>query len=482
MTRLVAVILLPFVVILNTGLVAVNAMVGAAVWLVEQVARVAPERWPTTALVMNAVSRLRGRAASGIKASLQLMSAAVNAVRGRPIDMQPGELLSGTLIAGLTRAIAWPAFALFDISSAVVSTSPPPAAVGGLGLLLSRMLLPWSLPGIIPGAVGEWTTAHTRKGFFVAFMTGANAVMLNFEGMCGGVLALLLGDPVWFASGLERHRGYAAYVYEKGVHGELEPGSGFPMSTRLVALADPIVNGYPEEFVRVLREDGWRPGLRAYLREPSAVHRMLISYWTFTARMMWDVAKYFGTGLLDAPAAQQVALCEMAIVTSGMPVDEKEAALFEVRKTAPNAIIEFEYDVSLLVPCDGTVADKVCRRTCGGEIIDTLSVVPSVCDKHAIRVAQSTNAEVYSLRAFLWLLRDEARAVAINARETTRKFGPDTAARIAADPLYPLTAAEINALTQGGPRPADAVQEILSDQLRARGLGAVADRIAACAA
>jgi hypothetical protein len=434
-----------------------------------------------TALIVNATSRLRRRAADGISASTQLMRAAFDAVVGKPVQKQPGELLSGTLIAGLTRAIAWPAFALFDISSAVVTSSPRPAFVSRLGLLLSRALTPWSLQGVIPGAVGELTTARTRRGFFVAFMTGAAAVVLNFEGMCGGVLALLLGDPVWFANGLERHRGYAAYVYEKDVHGELEPGSGFPMSKQLVALAEPVVNRFPEEFVRALREEGWWAGLHAYLREPSSVHRMLVSYWTFTARMMWDVASYFGTGLLDAPAAQNVALCEMAIATSGMPVDEKEAALFEVRKTAPNAIIEFEYYLSLLVPCDGTVADKIFRRTCGGEIVDTLTVVPSVCDKHTILVAQSTNAEVYSLRAFLWLFRDEARAIAINARETGRKFGPEAVARIATDPLYPLSGDEIAALTEGGPRPPEAIAAILNDQLRARGLGSVADRIAACA-
>jgi hypothetical protein len=457
--------------------------VGGVAWVLERIARiVGPVKWPTTAVVINATSRLRRRAADGASASIQLMNAAFDAVVGKTNAMRPGELLSGTLLAGLTRAIAWPAFALFDISSAVVATSPPPALVSSIGLLLSRALTPWSLPGIIPGAVGRLATARTRRGFFVAFMTGATAVVLNFEGMCGGVLALLLGDPVWFADGLERHRGYASYVYEKDVHGELEPGSGFPMTKQLVALADPIVNRFPAEFVRTLRQEGWWAGFHAYRREPSSVNRMLVSYWTFTARMMWDVAKYFGTGLLDAPSAQNVALCEMAIATSGMSVDEKEAALFEVRKTAPNAIIEFEHYVSLLVPCDGTVADKVFRRTCGGEIIDTLTVVPSVCDKHAILVAQSTNAEVYSLRAFLWLFRDEARAVEINTRETARKFGPDTAARIAADPLYPLTADEVAALTQEGPRPPEAIAAILTDQLRARGLGSIADRIAACAA
>jgi hypothetical protein len=159
--------------------------------------------------------------------------------------------------------------------------------------------------------------------------------------------------------------------------------------------------------------------------------------------------------------------------------DEKEAALFEVRKTAPNAIIEFEHYVSLLVPRDGTAANKVFRRKPSGEIFDTRTVVPSIFNKHAIAWAQATNAEAISLRSFLWLYRDERVAREKNERETCRKFGPETVRRIAEHPTYPLSPDEIAELTAGGRRPDAEVAAIQQRLLRERGLEAVADLISA---
>jgi hypothetical protein len=159
--------------------------------------------------------------------------------------------------------------------------------------------------------------------------------------------------------------------------------------------------------------------------------------------------------------------------------DEKDAALAELRQTAPNTIIEYEYYVPLLVPFDGTVQDKVYRRNAAGESIDTHTVVPSVFKKIAIDIAQSLCSEVISLRSFLWLYGDEQVAQEKNYRETAHKYGPEVAQRIAEHPRYPLQPEQIAELTQTGPRTPAAVAAILEGLLRERGLHDVADRITA---
>ena len=111
----------------------------------------------------------------------------------------------------------------------------------------------------------------------------------------------------------------------------------------------------------------------------------------------------------------------------------------------------------------------------GGKV----SLATSILDRHAVHVAQSTNPEAYALRTFVWLYRDEARARLVGDRETARKFGPVVAARISAEPRYPLEPWEVDGLTAGGPRPQAEVDAILLDALRKRGLEAIADRIEA---
>jgi len=186
-----------------------------------------------------------------------------------------------------------------------------------------------------------------------------------------------------------------------------------------------------------------------------------------------------GKGLLDGPDAQKYALCELAIMESQLANDAKDAALAALRKTAPNTIIEYEYYVPLLVPFDGTVADKVYRRNAAGEIIDTHTVVPSVFKHIAMDIAQSLCSEVISLRSFLWLYGDEQMAREKNYRETARKYGPGVAQRVAEHPRYPLRPEQVAELTQTGPRAPAAVAAILEGLLRERGLGDVADRITA---
>ena len=470
---------LPVIIAANAAFTVVDGTVAGSAWLLRTLLQgLARLGVPVVHVLARAADAVLVRARRHLATNATLVRSAVAAVAGRHTPVRSTQLLSLTCVAGAARTLAWPASALYDIADVLVSTPPTRGWLAHVGVLLSRCLAPASWTGVVPGRAGHWAAARTRLGFIVMLINGSNAVMLNLQGMCGGVLALLFGDAVWLADGFDRHRGYAHYVWEKEGNGELGPGSKLPMTRHLVAIADPIVNRFPEDFVRVMRHDGWWAGLRAYLAQPNDVHRMLVSYWTFTARMMWDVAVFFAVGLLDAPDAQRATLCEMAIATSHLPADEKEPALFEVRKTAPNAIIEFEHYVSLLLPYDGTAADKVYRRTCAGDIVDTRTVVPSIFTLAAIRFAQSTNAEAYSLRTFLWLYRDEARARAVNAQETARKFGPETVARLAVTPMYPLTSEEIAALTAGGPRPDAEVAGILDRELRARGLGAIADRIA----
>jgi len=159
--------------------------------------------------------------------------------------------------------------------------------------------------------------------------------------------------------------------------------------------------------------------------------------------------------------------------------DEKDAALVELRKTAPKTTIEYEYYVPLLVPFGGTVQDKVYRRNAAGEIIDNHTVVPSVFKQIGMSIAQSLCSEVISLRSFLWLYGDEQVAREKNDRETARKYGPEVAQRIAEYPRYPLQSEQVAALTQAGPRTPAGVATILEGLLRERGLREIADRITA---
>ena len=83
-------------------------------------------------------------------------------------------------------------------------------------------------------------------------------------------------------------------------------------------------------------------------------------------------------------------------------------------------------------------------------------------------------------------LRPSILLVALQRREYSageefprngRKFGPEVARRIDAEPLYPLDSNEIAELTKGGPRARDEVTRILVELLRARGLAYIANRV-----
>jgi hypothetical protein len=167
---------------------------------------------------------------------------------------------------------------------------------------------------------------------------------------------------------------------------------------------------------------------------------------------------------------------------SGLSNEAKDKALYAVRRTAPKTGVQFLDYVPLVVPLGGTVVDKAQPRSAAGEIIDDHVVMPSVFEPRAVQLSQSVNAELFTLRSFLWLYRDESVARARCQEETIRKFGPDAARRIAASPTYPLTPRHLSLLTQDGPRPAAEIAAVLDGLLRERGLAGVAEEVAAVAA
>ena len=233
----------------------------------------------------------------------------------------------------------------------------------------------------------------------------------------------------------------------------------------------------PEAFVQALESGDRRAVARAYFKQPGSVTKWFALYPIFTFLVLYSVAAFMWKALRDGPDAQKYALCQLAIMESPLAHAEKDAALDELRKTAPKTIVQYEYYVPLLVPFDGTVEDKVHRRNASGDIIDNHSVVPSVFNRRAMHIAQSLCCEVISHRSFLWLYGDEQVARDKHDRETARKFGPEVAQRIAEQPLYPLRPEQIAELTQSGPRSSEEVAKILDGLLRERGLDGVADRI-----
>ncbi len=350
----------------------------------------------------------------------------------------------------------------------------------GFGRLVSRGLDAVSARGVIPGRVGADTTAKCRWGFYIMPTNGPmEAMSRDFRGLAGGLLALAVGRPGPLARGMRTYQLSAQYVYEKVRHGEVGRGTDIPIVFTLGRCAVKVVETYPEAFARALESGDRKAIARAVFSQPLALAKWFALYPVFTFLVLYSVASFMVKALRDGTDAQKYALCELAIMGAALDDAAKDAALDELRKTAPNTIIQFEYYVPLLVPFDGTVEDKVQRRNAAGGIIDNHSVVPSVFSRQAIRISQSICCEVIGLRSFLWLYGDERVARAQHDREAARKFGPEAARRMAEQPIYPLLAEQIAELTQPGPRTPEAVAATLDGLLRERKLDGVADRIAA---
>jgi hypothetical protein len=347
-----------------------------------------------------------------------------------------------------------------------------------LGLLVSRGLDVWSAKGVIPGGVGADTNARLRWGFTAMTSNGpVEAVARDFIGIVGGVFALAIGNVDRLARGMRRFQVSVQYVYEKVEHDEIGPHTGFPIRASLGRRAVTIIRNYPEAFVRALESGERRAVVRAFFQEPGRVLTLFALYPVFTFLVLYSVQMFTMRAMLDGGDAQKYALCELAIMESGLASQDKDAALAELRRTAPKTIIEYEYYVPLLVPFDGGIEDRVNRRNASGGTIENDTVIPSVFKQVAMHIAQSLISEVVALRSFLWLYGDERLAREKNDRETARKYGPDVARRIAEHPRYPLGPGETADLIASGPRKPAAAAEILDGLLRERGLAEVANRI-----
>jgi hypothetical protein len=348
------------------------------------------------------------------------------------------------------------------------------------GMLVSRGFDVVSRPGVIPGRVGADSAARARWGFYVMPTNGPiEAMNRDLRGIVGGLLALAIGKPERLARGLRGYRISAEYVHEKVLHGEVGPGTDIPIVVSLGRYGSRIVETYPEAFVQALESGDRRAVKRAYLQQPGSITKWFALYPVFSFLVLYSVATFMWKALRDGRDAQKYALCQLAIMESHLTHADKDAALDQLRKTAPKTIVQYEYYVPLLVPFGGTVEQKAHRRSACGDIIDNHSVIPSVFNQRAMHIAQSLCCEVISLRSFLWLYGDPQVAQEKHYRETARKFGPEVAQRIAEQPLYPLEPEQIAELTQSGPRSSAEVAKILDGLLRERGLDAVADRIAA---
>lgn len=356
--------------------------------------------------------------------------------------------------------------------------NPITRALVSFGLLVSRGFDVVSRKGVLPGRTGRRVAAHARWGFYIMPTNGPiEAMNRDVRGIVGGLAALAIGKPDRLAKGLRGYRISAEYVHEKVQHGEVGPGSDIPIVIALGRYGSRIVETFPEDFVQALESGDRRAVARAYLKQPGGVAKWFALYPVFSFLVLYSVATFMWKALRDGPDAQKYALCQLAIMESTLTAAEKDAALDQLRKTAPKTIVQYEYYVPLLVPFGGTVQDKVHRRNAAGEIIDNHSVIPSVFNQRAMHIAQSLCCEVISYRSFVWLHGDEAVAREKHYRETARKFGPEVAKRIAEQPLYPLEPDEIAELTQSGAREAQAIAAILDELLRERGLNDVADAI-----
>ena len=347
-----------------------------------------------------------------------------------------------------------------------------------LGMLISRGFDRVSRPGVIPGRVGADVAAWSRWGFYIMPTNGPiEAMNRDMRGIFGGLLALAVGKPALLAKGLRSYRISAEYVHEKVLHGEVGPGTDIPILISLGRYGTRIIETYPEAFVQALESGDRRAVARAYFAEPGRVTKWFALYPIFSSLVLCSVGTFMWKALRDGPDAQRYALCQLAIMASTLTCEEKDAALAELRKTAPKTIVQYEYYVPLMVPFGGTAKDKVHRRNAAGEIIDNHSVIPSVFNPQAMQIAQSLCCEMISYRSFLWLYGDERVAREHHDREACRKFGPDVARRIAEQPRYPLQPEDVLELTKSGPRDPEEVKKILDGLLRERGLNAVADSL-----
>ena len=473
-------LLAPLIALPNIGLAAINATVGGTARLAESAARVASgTSLGTLAEAAEDLSkRVADRALDAAKESTEMATDAVAKIIGGGGDESANTLLARTLLERTTATGALPLAAAVDAVRAARKIEALRGAGEGIWELFSRLIDPLSKKGVLPGEIGAKTAAEARFGFFYMTTQGPlEAVAQDIRGITGGGMALALGDFDWLAEALPRYRRSMEYVHDKAEHDEVQPESDFPIGESLAESATSTVEDFPDELTEALETDDAMEVLTSLFKQPGEIATLLFNYPNVEFRVVFDVLKFTLEAYFEAADAERYSLCELAIMESSLSNEEKDECFEELRETAPNTTIEFEYYVPLLVPKDGKPEDRVFRRTAGGEIIDHGAVAESVFEPRAIDRAQAICSELLSYRPFLWLYRDEKLARQKNRSETVRKFGAEAAQRIEDEPLYPLTDEEVAELTEGGPRPKAELNRILVEQFRERDLDQVADRV-----
>jgi hypothetical protein len=472
------VLLAPFVVAANAGVAALHATLAVAAVATDLAARaVEASRLPPVAAAAGAC---KSAAAAVLDESLTgLYRATANArdaVAGDG-ERSANQRLAGALLDDALGAASLPWSAAWE---AATEQEEVRQAAFWAFRLLSGALDPWSRGGVLPDPTAQELSARTRLALAQALIGGPfSAVLRDWKGMAGGLAALMLGDPSRLAKGARDFRGSMEYVYEKKLHGQCQPQSDFPFREQLAEHATQIVERFPYPFVEAL--DRGHPGeiAGAFWRHLGDVNTLILRYPLATYHVLAGSSTFVFLGnFLDVGAAYRYALCELAIMESRLASADKDWAHDELlRKTAPKTIVSNEYYIPLIIPCAGEVREKAYRRNAAGEIINDHTTTPSVFPRSAIELGQAIHSELTSLPALLWLYGDEPVAREKNLRETTRKFGPGPARRIAEQPLFPLRSEQIAQLTRSGPRTREEIDRTLDRLLREHGVPVLAEGV-----
>jgi len=475
-------LLAPFIFALNAGLAAVNATLGGAAAAADLAARaVGASRLPWAGA---AADIGKSAAAAVLEESRKGLERAAANARHAPAGSGEGsanQRLADTLLDGATSAaFSLPLSAARAALSAANGHEDLRQAAWTAQRLLSGVVDLWARAGVLPDPIARVLSARVRLAMVQAFFGGPFvAVSRDFNGMVGGLAALLLGDPSRLAIGARHFRGSMEYVYDKKLHGQVQPASDFPFREALAAYAAQVVERFPYRFVEALDGGDLLAIAGAYWRHMGDVNTLILSYPLATYQVLLGSSTFVFLGcFLDVDAAYRYALCELAIMESRLSNEDKDWAHDELlRKTAPKTIVGFDYYIPVLVAFEGTERDRDYRRNAAGEIINDRCASPSIFPRSSIELAQSIHSELASLPALLWLYGDERAAREKNFQETTRKFGPGPARRIAQRPLFPLAPEEIAALTRAGPRTRQEIDRTLDRLLRENGVPVLADGI-----
>jgi hypothetical protein len=471
----------PLIITSNAGLAAIHAAAQGSAAAASLTARAAAA---TRLPLIDAMGNLTKTAAEAFREDTRkgfdLAAAKMRQAATGSFESGANRVLAETLVDDATAAALLPVSAARAAASAANEQAWFQRVLQTTTRLLSGALDTLSREGVLPDPIARDLSLKFRLAVAQAALGGPiDAVSRDFSGMVGGVAALFAGDPSRLAKGARYFRSSMQYVYEKKLHGECQPQSDFPLREALVEHATQVVERFPQRFVEALESgDPWEIA-RTYVRYMDNVNTLILRYPLATYNVLVGVSVFvFVDGYTQVEDAYNYALCELAIMESRLSNEDKDWAHAEqLRGTAPKSIVGYEYYIPLLVPFDGSVRDKAYRRDAAGEVIDDRTTCPSVFPKRSIELAQAVHSEITCLRAFLWLYGDEQAARKKNLQETTRKFGPPAAQRIAEHPLFPLRPEEVAELTRSGPRTQEEIAIILDGLLRRRGLLVVADAI-----